>query len=163
MRHRAWAGALIALPLAIVPAHAADDVPITRLATCQDSWLDWKDDPAKVKAFGDHLRPLFAPHDNDPYWLPKQNVTIASMHVSQVFPQSVGMALGFSATVDVPFEKARTAVEKISGKKLTQCENSDGMKTCGLQIAEKRTITVMAVDGQKPEQTLIGCYYYYEK
>lgn len=156
--------AIATLVLPMPGALAADDLPITRMATCQDSWLDWsKSDPMQMRRFVEHIRPLFAPHGNDPYIVPRQNVTVASMHVSQVFPQSIGMALGFSVTVDVPFAKARLAVEKIAGKKLGQCETGDGMHTCALQIAAQRTITAMAVDGQKPEQTLIGCYYYYEK
>lgn len=157
-----FAGAVLALM--VLPAQAADDMTITRMAACQDSWLDWsKADPVQMRKFVEHIRAGFTPHGNDPYMLPKGNVSIAGMHVSQVFPQSIGMALGFSAAVDVPYDKARAALEKIAGKKLGQCESSDGMKTCALQIAEQRTITVMAVDGQKPEQTLIGCYYFYEK
>lgn len=157
-----YLGAVLAL--LVFPAQAADDVPLTRMAACQDSWLDWNTkDPAKNAALAAHFRPLLALHGNDPYMVPKAKITFAGMNVSQVFPESIGMALGFSATVDAPFDKARTAVEKIAGKKLDHCEDSDGMQTCALQIAEKRTITVMAVDGQKPEQTLIGCYYYYEK
>jgi hypothetical protein len=159
-----FASAAMALLCAAVPARAADDVPITRMATCQDSWLDWShSDQMQMRKFVEYIRAGYTPHGNDPYILPKANVTIAGMHVSQVFPQSIGMALGFSVSVDVPFDKARAALEKIAGKKLGQCENSDGMKTCALQIAAQRTITAMAVDGQKPEQTLIGCYYYYEK
>jgi hypothetical protein len=158
-----FSGAAVALLFLASSAQAADDVLITRLLTCQDSWLDWKDNPAKSKPFVDHVRALFTPHGNDPYMLPKQNVTVAGLHVSQLFPESVGMGLGFSATVDVPFEKGRAALEKMSGKKLGHCEDSDGMNACELQIAEKRNLMAMAVDGQKPEQTLIGCYYYYEK
>lgn len=147
-----------------LPAQAADDVPLTRMATCQDSWLDWNTkDPAKNAAFATHFRSLLVPHGNDPYFLPKAKITFAGLNVSQVFPESVGMGLGFSVTVDAPFDKARAALEHVSGKKLGHCEQGDGMMACQFQIAEKRTIMAMAVDGQKPAQTLIGCYYYYEK
>jgi hypothetical protein len=37
------------------------------------------------------------------------------------------------------------------------------MRTCGLEIAEKRTLMVMAEDGPKATTTLVGCYYFYEK
>lgn len=138
------AGILLAVAFASTPVRAADDVPLARMATCQDSWLDWnKTAPAKNAAFAEHFRPLLSPHGNDPYFLPKAKITFAGLNVSQVYPESIGMALGFSVAVDAPFDKARAALEKIAGKKLGHCENSDGMHTCAVQIAEQRTITAM--------------------
>jgi hypothetical protein len=163
MKIRSLTGALIALAFLMDSARAADDAMITRLATCQDSWLDWKNDPVQTKKFIDHFQSEFSPHDNDPYFLPKTNVSVLGLHIAQAFPQSVGMGLGFSLTVDAPFDKARKVFEKVIGKPLQQCETGEGMRTCGLQIAEKRTVTVMAEDIPKSTQTLVGCYYYYEK
>jgi len=37
------------------------------------------------------------------------------------------------------------------------------MKTCDLEVAPQRTVSVMAGDTPKTRQTLIGCYYFYEK
>ena len=37
------------------------------------------------------------------------------------------------------------------------------MRTCGLEIAEKRTLMLMAEDSPKATTTLVGCYYFYEK
>jgi hypothetical protein len=37
------------------------------------------------------------------------------------------------------------------------------MRSCELQIAEKRTVMLMAEDDPKATSTLIGCYYFYEK
>jgi hypothetical protein len=39
------------------------------------------------------------------------------------------------------------------------------MRTCEFEVAPKRTVTLIAGEaGTKvPNQTLIGCYYYYEK
>jgi len=52
MKIRSLAGALLALQLAVSPARAADDAVIARLATCQDSWLDWNTaDPVAMKDF----------------------------------------------------------------------------------------------------------------
>jgi hypothetical protein len=73
------------------------------------------------------------------------------------------MAVGFSVTVDAPFDKARAAVEKIVGKKLAHCETGDNMKTCTLQIADQRAVTLMASDPPDKNGTLVGCYYFYEK
>ncbi|HTT96816.1 MAG TPA: hypothetical protein VMF58_02115 [Rhizomicrobium sp.] len=159
------AGAALAL-LAVFPVRAADDPAIERMAMCQDSWVDWtKTDAKAFGVFRDHVMGVFARKDNEPYWLPKPkvNVSVLGLRVVQLFPDSVGMGVGFSLTVDAPYEKARAAIEKAAGKKLVHCEASDGMKSCELEVAAQRTITVMADDSPKTSQTLIGCYYFYEK
>ena len=148
----------------VAPAFAADDAPLTRMALCQDSWVEWtKKDTKAFEAFRAHFLGEFARHYNDPYMLPKTNVSILGIQVAQGFPDSVGMGVGFSLTVDVPFDKARDAIEKALAKKLVHCENSDNMKSCELEVAPQRTVTLMADDSPKSRQTLIGCYYFYEK
>lgn len=147
-----------------LPASAADDAGLIRMALCQDSWVDWtKKEPKKFEAFRSHVISRFSRHDNDPYWVPKANVTVLGLRVAQAFPDSVGMGVGFSLTVDAPFDATRKVMEKALGKTLKHCEASDGMKTCELEIAAQRTVTAMAGDDPKSHQTLIGCYYYYEK
>jgi hypothetical protein len=151
------------LPFAF-PASAADDTALTRMTLCQDSWLDWsKSDPARMTAFVGQVRAQFVPHGNDPYMLPKAKVSVAGLRVLQAFPQSVGMGVGFSLTVDAGFDDARKAVEKALGKTLSHCESSDGMKDCEFEVAPQRTITLMAEDTPKSRQTLVGCYYLYER
>ena len=158
------AGILIALLSVTAPVLAVEDTTLARMATCQDSWLDWQTkDPAQLKKFGDHLHTEFSEHGNDPFVVPNANVSIAGLRVTQLFPNSVGMGVGISATVDAPFDKARKAIEKVAGKPLTKCETSDGMRTCGLEIAVKRTLMLMAEDNPKATTTLVGCYYFYEK
>jgi hypothetical protein len=162
MKTQWLSGAVIALIL--IPAHAADDDGLTRMALCRDSWFEWqKTAPAKLTAFGEHFRAQFSPHGNDPYFLPKTDVFVAGLKVAQVFPQSVGMGVGFSLTVNAPFDVARKAMEKQLGKPLGKCENSDGMKACERDLAPQRSFTIMAEDNPKVTQTLIGCYYFYEK
>ncbi len=147
-----------------LPVSAADDAGLTRMALCQDSWVEWgKGDPARFKVFAEHIHAAFSPHGNDAYMLPKASMSVLGLHVAQAFPESIGMGVGFSLTVDASFDTARAAIEKAAGKKLTHCEASDGMKSCDLEIAPQRTVTVMAEDSPKSHQTLIGCYYYYEK
>jgi hypothetical protein len=158
------AAAIFAVFAVVLPASAADDVGLTRMATCQDSWVEWgKVDPARFKVFAEHIHAAFTPHGNDPYMLPKASVSVLGLHVAQVFPESIGMGVGFSLTIDAPFDTTRAAIEKTLGKKLVHCEASDGMKSCELEIAQQRTVTLMAGDDPKARQTLIGCYYYYEK
>lgn len=156
-------GVSLALFAIVRPALAAGDVALTRMALCQDSWIEWtKKDRENFEAFRDHVAGAFRPHDKDPWWLPKTNISVLGMHVAQAFPDSVGMGVGFSLFVDAPYDKARAEVEKALGKTLQHCEASDGMKTCELEVAAQRTVTIMAEDSSKSRQTLIGCYYYYE-
>ena len=81
----------------------------------------------------------------------------------QVFPESVGMGVGFSIVVDATFDKTRRTLEKTLRKPLKKCEVSDNMRTCALEIGEMRTFMLMAEDNAKSTTTLLGCYYYYEK
>jgi hypothetical protein len=149
---------------AIIPAAAGDDAGLVRMALCQDSWVEWsKSDPARLEAFAAHFRNGFSPHDNDPYWLPKANVSVLGLRVLQAFPHSVGMGVGLSLTVDAPFDDARRVMEKALGKRLGKCETGEGMKNCELEIAPQRSVVLMAEDSPRNHQTLIGCYYFYEK
>jgi hypothetical protein len=162
MKFAALAGATILL--IITPAWGADDIPIARMATCQESWLDLqKSDPAGLQAFGQHLHAEFSQHGNDPFVVPRSRTEIEGLRVTQLFPNSVGMGVGFSVTVEAKFDEARRRLEKTLGKKFVHCETSDGMRACELQIAKKRTVMVMAEDDPRATSTLIGCYYLYEK
>ena len=158
------ASILTALLFAVAPAAAAEDANLARMATCQESWLDWQTkDSAQLKQFGEHLHATFSEHGDDAFVVPKSSVSIAGLRVLQLFPNSVGMGVGLSVTVDAPFDKARQVIEKTTGKPLTKCETSDGMRACELPIAEKRTLMLMAEDNAEATTTLVGCYYFYEK
>jgi hypothetical protein len=155
---------LIILQLACAHALAADDASIERMATCKDSWLDWeKNDPGQLKKFGDHFQSEFARNGNDPFFVPRSGISIAGLRVTQLFPDSLGMGVGFSVTVDATFEKAKRSLETTLGKPLEKCEVGDDMRTCALEIGEKRTFMLMAASNAKANTTLLGCYYYYEK
>jgi hypothetical protein len=160
----ALSGVLLVLSLVGTSARAAEDVSLARLATCQDSWLDWqKTDPAQWKKLRDHFGADFSHRDNDPFGVPKTNLSIGGLRITQAYPSSVGMGVGFSAIVAAPFDVARKAMEKMLAKPLGKCEASDGMKSCELQIADQRTVVVMSGDSPKASSTLVGCYYFYEK
>jgi hypothetical protein len=157
-------GALLAVGILFGPVFAADEDALARMALCKDSWFEWqKSDPAKLKAFADSFHAQFSPHGNDPYFLPKAKASVKGLNVSQAFPGSVGMGVGFSLTVDATFDEARKAVEKALGKALQKCESGEGMRTCELEIAPQRTAMLMAEDKPGAGRTLIGCYYFYEK
>lgn len=157
-----WVGILAAL--AAAPALAADNSGIERMATCRDSWFDWqKGDPAQLKLLGAHMRTALRGDASGSFLVPTARMSIAGLRVLQVYPNSVGMGVGFSVLVDATFADAKRTIEKSLGKPLGKCEVSDDMRTCGLQIADKRTVMMMAPDPEKKTGTLVGCYYFYEK
>jgi len=155
---------LALLGLALSPAHAAGELDIERLATCQDSWLDWKNDPARGAKMGESLRANYVQKesDNGRYFAPKTPKTLLGFPLTQLYPDSIGMAVGFSAVVSGSFDATRRSVEKIAGKPLKDCESGEGMKTCQLELAPKKTILILGT-GKGDKTTLVGCAYYYEK
>jgi hypothetical protein len=159
------AGILTIVLAAVTPVQAADNLGIERLATCQDSWLDWKSsDPVQLKRFAANFQSDFLRKERDPYFVPKSSQTVAGLPVAHVFPENVGMAVGFSVVVNANFEKTRASLERKIGKLFRKCEPpSDNMPTCELEIGEKKTILMMAEDNVKSSTTLFGCYYFYEK
>ena len=162
MKIAALAGA--AILLVITPAWGDDDISLNRMLTCQDSWFDWKEsDPARLQAYGQHLRDGFLTHGNDAYVVPKASAMVLGFRLTQLFPDSVGMGVGTSATVAAKFDEAKLRLEKALGKKFGHCETSDGMRSCELPIADKRNVMLVAEDDPKAAPTLIGCYYFYEK
>lgn len=156
-------GAVAALLCAVVPARAGEDAAIARMAACQDSWMDWqKTAPKKLEALADHFRASYTPHNNDPYYLPKAPTTIAGLKVLQLYPGSVGMGVGLSVLVEATFDKAKATFEGVIGKKITKCESSEGSHDCELELAPQRSFTLITADNL-PKQTLVGCFYLYEK
>src|SRR5204863_9169714 len=91
------AGVLGILLVALGPARAADNLTIESLATCQDSWLDWKSrDPVQLTRFAASFQSDFLRKGNDAFFVPKVSQTVAGLPLAQVFPESIGMAVGFS-------------------------------------------------------------------
>lgn len=144
------------------PAGAADDALLQRMTLCQDSWLDWKTDEARLTRFVNEVESRFSHSDRGPAFTPKAPTKAFGLPVAQVFPQNVGMALGFSVIVNADFAQARRSLEGQLGRTM-KCESSDGEKACELKIGDKKTVVLMSEDNGKAKQTLLGCYYYYEK
>jgi hypothetical protein len=155
--------ALAAAISAQAAARPVETLNVERMATCQDTWLDWKDDPVRAKAFGVSFQSAFRQKPGDAFFVPRTSVTVAGLPVLQAYPASVGMGVGFSVAVDAPFDKTRKAVEQLIGKSLTHCDSSDNMRSCELTLGDKKNLILMAEATGKSKSTLLGCYYYYEK
>ena len=154
--------AAVLAALMLQPAPAVDDM-IERLATCQISWRDWKNDPVQSQKAAALFKGVLINPAPDGSFTPKEKVLVVGLPVLQVYPESVGMGVGFSVVLGASFDTARDHVQKATGKTLTDCDTSDGMRTCGLEVATERTIALMAAENAKDARTLLGCYYLYVK
>ena len=156
----------VVFSLALLPvatSHAAAEPSLDSMATCRDSWLDWKDDPTRGAKFTESLRANYK-EDRGGFLLPKAPRTLLGLPVARVYPESAGMAVGFTVLVNSGFEVARKAVEKSLGKPL-KCDPGhpgDEMFGCELELGPKKTVMVASED-KSSKSTLIGCYYFYEK
>lgn len=82
--------------------------------------------------------------------------------MTQVYPQSVGMGVGFSMVIDTGFAQARAAVEQQLGKPMT-CTTGDGMRACEARIGEKKTAMLITGQNGNAKSSLVGCYYFYQQ
>lgn len=164
MRFLRLSGPTLALLIAAAPASSADDPRVENFALCRESWLELeKSDPAALESFGIYLNSAFSHDSADGHLTPNTPAMVNGLNLTQVFPGSLGMGVGFSVLVDAEFDAAKQAVERDLGKPMDDCQEGDGMRTCELSIAEQRTVILLSEDPPNDKATLIGCYYYYEK
>lgn len=157
----AASAALLAPTIADAAGVAGQDGgPWQRLASCQDSWLDWKDDARRMGAFADAIESRFTREPDGAAFTPKAPMQVLGLKLQQLYPQSVGMAVGFSLQVDASFVPARQALERQLGKTMS-CSAGDGMMACELQLGPQKTAVLMTGNGGKAGSSLLGCYYYY--
>ena len=144
-------------------ARAQDNKALLQMATCEESWLDFRQDPVKVQKYSGLFQAQFREGGRDSSMVPIKPTQLLGLKISRVYPQSVGMGLGFSVIVDAGFDATKAGMEKQMGKSFEHCASEEGSKSCELSIADKKTVVLMeGARGKKP-QTLLGCYYYYEK
>jgi len=160
----AYPVAAIALLLATLSsAHADEDPGMLPMTSCQESWLDWKQDPVKAEKFSRQFQSRFKRNEREASFSPIGESTLFGHRINRVYPQSVGMGLGYSVVVEASFDTARASFEKQTGKRFKQCEASEGMKSCELEIGPKKTMVIMEAGRGAHAQTLLGCYYYYQQ
>lgn len=163
MTTRLLRGAALALLAASTAALAQPQAfDLTRLATCQDSWLEWsKTDPARFERTGQAFRLAYARDAADDVFKPKTPTTLLGFPVVGVDPQSVGMGVGFSVQVKGAFDAVRPAFEKAVGKGTCKIQRDPGgSQACEIKVRDEGT-ALMATAGK--DETLIACYYKYEK
>lgn len=163
MKITCMTGAAAVLLLAASIAQADDDKFILQMASCQESWLDWKQQPAKVKEFTAKLESNFKMDEQSATFVPTRATSVLGHNISRVYPESVGMGVGFSVLLDASFDAIKASFEKQTGKRFGQCATEDGMKSCEHKVGEKKTVILMEGSTGKNAQSLIGCYYFYAK
>ena len=157
--------ALATLGLAHEAANAQTkgDAGVLRLLTCQDSWMDWKNDPVKQQQFADALKANFKPDGRDGSYVPVRPMSILGHEVVQLYPQSVGMGVGYSVIVNASFDATKASLEKQMGKPFARCESASEGKSCERELAKQKTVMMMEGSRGANPKTLFGCYYLYEK
>lgn len=147
--------------IAAGPASAADEPMLKRFGTCQESWHDWQEGDPRQAQFVRDVEGRLDRRDDGAAFTPKSPMTVFGLAVSQVYPQSVGMGVGFSMIVDADFAESRRAFEKQLGRPMT-CVVSDGLPACELQLGVRKTAVLMTDDPRR-KTTLAGCYYFFQQ
>lgn len=154
---------VLGLCCVISQANADDNKSILELATCQQSWLDWRQEHARIKGFSAMLNANFKFNERENYFYPLRDATFLGHKISRVYPDTVGMGVGFSVVVDAGIDAIKPSFEKAVGKQFGSCSKEEGALSCELRIGEKKTVFLMETGREPTPQTLAGCYYYYEK
>jgi len=141
---------------------AADDPQLQGLALCQDTWLSWKDDSVRMARYANYVQTQFEQSPSDGAFVPKLPKSVFGWPVAQVYPQSVGMGVGFSLTVNVDHARARAMIERQVGKAM-ECSDSEGVRACAVELGAKKTAVLMTDQNGAAKTSLLGCYYFYQQ
>ena len=151
--------------LAVPQSHAQnkDDAGVLRLLTCQDSWMEWKGDPIEQQKFVDRHKANFTQNESDGSFVPIKPMSILGHRIAQLYPQSIGMGIGYSVIVNASFDAAKASLEKQMDKRFTRCQAASEGKSCERELSKLKTVMLMEGTRGKDAKTLFGCYYLYEK
>lgn len=156
------ATALASTVSGLPPGNGTDETYLVELATCQQSWFDWKDDDLRMSQYLDRLNADFTRIEEEAAFLPKGPAKVLGFPLVKLYPQSIGMGVGFSLELGGQFAKIRNEVENRLGKPL-ECSASGGMTSCAVELGEKKTVMLTAFGEGADAVNLLGCYYFYEK
>ncbi len=154
--------ALLAALAGSADVRAADDPQMQRLVLCQDKWFDWKDDAVRMARFGNLFETQYEESTSDGAFAPKSPTSVFGWSIAQVYPQSVGMGVGFSLTVSTDHTRARALIEQQLGKPMN-CATSEGVRSCAIELGNKRTAMLITGQNGGAQTSLIGCYYFYQQ
>lgn len=147
----------------LAAAQAKNDSETLQLATCQQSWLDFKNDPVRSERFVAGLKSNFKANGRDGSFVPLNAMTILGHDAFQLYPESVGMGVGYSIIVNAGFDAVKSSLEKQMGKPFDGCQSASEGKSCERVIGEKKTVILMEGSRGNNPKTLFGCYYFYAK
>ncbi|MDI1253986.1 hypothetical protein [Thermomonas sp.] len=156
------ATALTSTVAGVPPGNEAEEAYLEKLVMCQESWFSWKDDDRRMSQYLARFDANFTRSEDEPAFLPKGPANILGFPLIKVYPQSVGMGLGFSVQLGGQFAKIRSEVENKLGKPF-ECSASDGMTSCGAELGKNKSLTLTAFGNGANAINLIGCFYNYEK
>lgn len=154
--------ALLAASAGCNDVRAAADTQLQRLALCQDRWTDLKDDAVRMSWFGNYIETRFNRGASDDVFSPKSPTRVLGWSVTHIYPQSVGMGVGFSLTVKVDHARARAAIANQVGQPMN-CTASEGVRSCAVEPGCKRTAVLMAGQNGRALSSLMGCYHFYRQ
>ena len=156
-----WSSTVTGLPPGN-QAEQAEETWLGKLATCQETWFDWKDDDLRMSQYLDRFNANFTHGEDDPAYLPKGPGKVFGFPLIKVYPGSVGSGVGFSLELGGQFAKIRSQVERALNMSL-ECSSSDGMTSCGVELGENKNVVLTAFGNGDAAINLLGCYYTYEK
>jgi hypothetical protein len=87
----------------------------------------------------------------------------SGINITEAYPESVGMGVGFSVLVDAEYDKVKGSLEKQVGKTISACGKEGDSRSCEHKIGEKKTLVLFESGRGKNAKTLFGCYYFYAK
>jgi hypothetical protein len=158
------AGVLTISLVAVIPAWAADNLRIERFATCQDSRLDWKkSDPPQLKNLLRAFNQIFRGRRKIHSLFQNQTRLLLDFRLFRCSPRILVWRLvcrSWLKQILTPPKRARRKDRQVVSVNATP---SDNIRTCELEIGEKKTSLLMTEDNVKSKTTLLGFYYFYAK
>lgn len=132
---------------------------LMRMVTCQDSWYDWKDDESRMDAFAATLEAHFREGQSRGVLVPSRPATLMDFEIVETTPASLGIGIGFAVTVKGPASEVRRKYEAALGRKLSACQQDEGLSVCSENIASEKSAMLMTPTRRPEVGTLVGCFY----